>query len=87
MLLVDSDLNVEAALNWNERQLGRAKTSSVKPMLAVDVTEWERIEAFLNRVEDTGGMLTVEALYQSITVVLRGVLPFEGVAPVASGSE
>lgn len=146
-LQVDSDLDVQAALNWNERQLARAKTSGVKPMTAVHVTEWEGIEAFLTRVEKPGGMLTVEALYwnssgapvsfsphvpfayvidqrankcwddrcrfyvncnvkltpraslpvwikfpvaaaehRRITVVLHGVLPFEAVAPVVSGS-
>ncbi len=146
-LQADSDLDVQAALNWNERQLAHAKTFSVKRMTAVHVTKWEGIEAFLTRVEDTGGMLTVEALYRNgsgapvsfcpqvarayviderankrwddsyssyvncnvnlkpgaslpvwikfplaaaehrrITVVLHGVLPFEGVAPVVGGS-
>jgi hypothetical protein len=56
---------VQAALNWNERQLARTRTFGLKPITPARATQWEGIEAYLTRVEDTGGMVTVEAVYRN----------------------
>lgn len=60
-----TDLDIEAALNWNERRLAQARTFRFDPITAVHATRWEGIEVFLTRVEDTGGMVTVEAIYRN----------------------
>ena len=144
----ESDLDVQAALNWNERQLAHARNFGLKPISAMHATQWEGVGVYLTRAEDTGGLVTVEVVYRNtsasratfcpklhnayvideranerwgqsyksevncnvylqpgasfpawlkfsfaaaehprVTVVLPGVLPFEGVRPVAGAGE
>lgn len=63
----ESELDVEAALNWNERRLARGRTHGLKPITGAHASQWDGIEVFLARVEDTGGMVTVEAIYRNAT--------------------
>ncbi len=65
----EADLDVEAALNWNERQLAQVRTFRFDPISAVHASQWEGVEAFLTRVEDTGEMITVEVVYRNATTV------------------
>jgi hypothetical protein len=144
----EPDLDVQAALNWNERQLAHTRTFGLKPITTMHATQWESVGAYLTRAEDTGGLVTVEAIYRNtnastatfcpnlhnayviderankrwnqsyksavncsvylqpgasfpvwlkfafaaaehprVTVVLPGVLPFEGVRPLAGAGE
>lgn len=61
-----TDLDVEAALNWNERRLAQVRTFGLDPITGVHASRREGIEAFLTRVEETGGLVTIEAIYRNV---------------------
>ncbi len=72
----EPDLAIEAALNWNERRLVKAHRFGIDPVSSINATEWEGIEAFLTRVEETGGMVTIEAIYRNVTTEPIQICPW-----------